>query len=175
VLLCKCPTDHVAEQIMQNLVQTRGLAFLAGSNTPARRRDAISNREYVTKIITAFAKQNTLAADQLPGLIAAIDVALSAAAGIGPAEPAPMTFSPAVSIKRAIKPNSIMCLDCGYEGKLLKRHLGVAHGLTPDAYRRRWGLKRDYSMTAPSYAVQRAALARSARLGKRKAPRPVAD
>jgi predicted transcriptional regulator len=121
-------------------------------------------REHVAKIVAAFAKRNTLTTDQLPDLIATVHAALVNA---GQAEPLPVDLVPAVPVRRSIKPNSITCLDCGYEGKLLKRHLTSAHRLTPDAYRLRWNLKSDYPMVAPTYAARRSELAISVGLGTR--------
>jgi predicted transcriptional regulator len=123
-------------------------------------------KQHVAKIVAAFAKRNILAADQLPGLIATVHGALSSAGGAEPAEP-PMELVPAVSVRRSIKPSSITCLDCGYEGQMLKRHLTTAHGLTPDAYRQRWSFKSDYPMVAPSYSARRSELAKAIGFGKR--------
>jgi predicted transcriptional regulator len=122
-------------------------------------------RERVAKIVAAFAKRNTLTTDQLPGLIATVHAALANAGGATPE--LPMDLVPAVSIRRSVRTNSITCLDCGYEGLMLRRHLTSAHGLTPEAYRQRWSLRSDYPMTAANYAARRSELAKSAGFGKR--------
>jgi len=75
---------------------------------------------------------------------------------------------PAVPIRHSVKASTVTCLDCGYEGRMLKRHLNVAHGLTPDAYRERWNLKPNYPVVAPNYAARRSELARSFGFGKRR-------
>jgi predicted transcriptional regulator len=125
------------------------------------------DKEHVARIVGAYVKQNTLAADQLPGLIATVHDALSTVGAPEPAEPIqPVKFVPAVPVRRSIQPNSITCLDCGVEKKSLKRHLATAHGLTPETYRLRWNLKSDYPVVAPSYAARRSELAKSFRLGK---------
>ena len=125
------------------------------------------NKEHVAKIVSAYARKNTVTADQLPAIIASVYAAL---AGVGGGEPpeSPKALVPAVPIRRSIQPNSITCLDCGYRGKMLKRHLQNAHGLTVEAYRERWGLKRDYPVVAPTYAARRSELAKAVGLGRRR-------
>lgn len=78
---------------------------------------------------------------------------------------------PAVAVRRSIRPESITCLDCGYQGAMLGRHVRGAHGLSPEEYRERWGLKSDYPMVAPAYARRRSELARTFGLGKRRGSR----
>ena len=123
--------------------------------------------EYVAKIVSAYAKRNQLPADQLPALIATVHAALSNIGSAGQPTPA-IGPEPAVPIRRSIQPDAITCLDCGYRGKMLKRHIMAAHQLTPDAYRERWGLKADYPMTAPNYAARRSEMAKSFGLGSRR-------
>ena len=79
------------------------------------------------------------------------------------AEPRP---EPAVSIRASVKPDYIVCLEDGKKLKMLKRYLATRYGLTPEAYRERWGLAKDYPMVAPNYAAQRRALAKSIGLGQ---------
>lgn len=125
------------------------------------------DREHVAKIVSAYAKRNTLAADLLPAVIATVHAALASIEGGGPPEPA-VAPEPAVTIRRSLQPNVITCLDCGYRGKMLKRHLMAAHQLSPNEYRRRWGLREDYPMTAPNYAARRSEMAKSFGLGARR-------
>src|SRR6185437_15865943 len=77
------------------------------------------------------------------------------------------TKKPAVPIKNSIRPDYIVCLEDGKKLKMLKRHLMTDYKLTPDAYRLRWGLKKDYPMVAPNYARQRSKLAKAIGLGKK--------
>ena len=84
-----------------------------------------------------------------------------------PAEEKP---EPAVSVRRSIQPDHLVCLICGRTQKLLKRHLAVEHELTPNQYREAFGLKPDYPMTAPNYAQQRRELAFRIGLGRPKKP-----
>jgi predicted transcriptional regulator len=122
-------------------------------------------RELVATIVAAYARNNSLQTDQLAALIAAVHAALAGIEGDGRSEP-PKPLTPAVPVRRSVTPSTVTCLDCGYEGKMLKRHLNNAHGLTPDAYRERWKLKPDYPVVAPDYAIRRSELARSFGLGK---------
>jgi predicted transcriptional regulator len=72
---------------------------------------------------------------------------------------------PAIPIKRSVTPNYIVCLEDGRQLSMLKRHLWTAFDMTPDHYRRRWGLPADYPMTAPNYAKKRSKIAKNAGLG----------
>lgn len=121
--------------------------------------------ENVALIVTSYVEHNSLPANQLPGLIAEIHTALDrlAKGGSATGEPAP---TPAVDPKRSVKPDHIICLEDGKRFKSLKRHLGAQHGMTPDEYRRKWDLPRDYPMVAPNYASARSELARSIGLGR---------
>ncbi len=72
---------------------------------------------------------------------------------------------PAVSIRRSITPDYIVCLEDGKRLKMLKRHLKTAYDMTPDDYRAKWNLPADYPMVAPKYAEQRRKLAKKIGLG----------
>ncbi len=114
-------------------------------------------------IVGAHVANNPIAVTDLPGLIAAVHLAL---ATLGPEEPAPKP-NPAVPIKQSVTPDYIICLEDGTEHKMLKRHLKTAHGMTPDDYRKRWGLPRDYPIVAPNYAKRRSQLAKKIGLGRK--------
>ena len=73
---------------------------------------------------------------------------------------------PAVPIEESLRDDALVCLEDGLEFQSLKRHLRVKYNLTPDAYREKWGLPRDYPMVAPDYAKRRSALAKRSGLGK---------
>ncbi len=87
-------------------------------------------------------------------------------ATVGTEEAAPKP-KPAVPIKQSVKPDYIVCLEDGKKLKMLKRHLKTAYNMTPDDYRKRWGLPSDYPMVAPNYAKQRRALAKKIGLGRK--------
>ncbi|MBF0871920.1 MucR family transcriptional regulator [Gluconobacter japonicus] len=114
-------------------------------------------------IVAAYLSQNELSADQLPALIRSVHDALAAPATPEPvAEEAPI---PAVNPKRSVFPDYIICLEDGKKLKMLRRHLKTAYNMTPEEYRARWGLPREYPMVAPSYSEKRSSLAREIGLG----------
>ena len=82
-----------------------------------------------------------------------------------PAEPVKKT--PAVPVKKSVTSDAIVCLECGKQQKMLKRHLFTAHGTTPDEYRAKWQLGYDYPMIAPAYAEMRQAIAKKIGLGRK--------
>lgn len=120
---------------------------------------------HVADIVTAHVSNNAVAPNDLSGLIQSVHGAL---AGLGaPVEPVEEKRTPAVSVRASIKSDAITCLDCGTKIKVLKRHLSSEHGLTPEDYRARWKLPRDYPMVAPDYTARRKELALSLGLGRK--------
>ena len=126
-----------------------------------------------TSIVAAYVAHNAVPAGDLNRLIASTHDAL---AGLG-RRPEPVAEAPVppVPIKRTVTPDHIISLEDGKPYKTLRRHL-AGRGLTPEAYRAKWGLPRDYPMTAANYAAQRSQLAKAAGLGasRRKHPLPEA-
>ncbi len=120
--------------------------------------------ELTSKIVAAHVSHNAVPTTDLPGLMATVHQAL-ATAGTEEAAGRPKS---AVPIKQSIKPEYIVCLEDGKKHKMLKRHLMTAHGMTPDEYRERWGLPRDYPMVAPNYAAMRSKLAKKIGLGRKR-------
>ena len=114
-------------------------------------------------IVAAHVSNNSVAVNDLPLLIQNVHQALATISSAASA-PEPRQ-DPAVSIRSSIKPDYIVCLEDGKKLKMLKRHLMTHYGLTPDDYRRKWGLAADYPMVAPNYAEQRRTLAKSIGLG----------
>jgi predicted transcriptional regulator len=124
--------------------------------------------ELTSEIVTAFVSNNTIAAGDVPGLISNVFRSLNgldAAAAEKPAE----ALTPAVPIKRSIATDYLVCLEDGKRQRTLKRHLASRHNMTPDEYRRRWGLPANYPMVAPAYAAKRSELAKSLGLGRKPA------
>ena len=115
-----------------------------------------------TTIVAAHVAHNVVPVGDLSKLIQQVFEALANASA---SSAAPEKPQPAVSIKRSITPDYIVCLEDGKKLKMLKRHLKTSYGLTPDEYRERWGLAADYPMVAPNYAAQRSALAKKIGLG----------
>lgn len=126
--------------------------------------------ELTAHIVSAYVAKNRLPASDLGGLIASV---ASSIGGISqPAEPAAPPPTPAVNPRRSVTPDYIICLEDGKKFKSLKRHIGVHFGLTPEAYRAKWGLPVDYPMVAPNYAASRSQLAKSIGLGRKAEPEP---
>jgi len=118
-----------------------------------------------TEIVAAHVSNNTVALSDLPQLINQV---YSSLANIGTAPAAvPPRPQPAVSIKKSVQPDYIVCLEDGKKLKMLKRHLKTAYNMSPESYRERWGLPSDYPMVAPNYARQRSRLAKEIGLGTR--------
>ena len=123
-------------------------------------------------IVAAYVGGNTVAATEVPALIRQVHRALAAVDGPPDAElVAPK--KPAVSVKRSIAPDHLVCLEDGRKFKSLKRHLRTKYDMSPEDYRAKWNLLRDYPMVAPNYAKARSELAKSMGLGQggRKPPR----
>ncbi len=117
-----------------------------------------------TEIVAGHLCNNKVPTNDIPALIKQIYEALALVSGrAAPAE----RLQPAVSIRKSITPDHIICLEDGKKLRMLKRHLKPSYNLTPDEYRERWGLPADYPMVAPNYAAQRSALAKKIGLGTR--------
>ncbi|MER8880011.1 MucR family transcriptional regulator [Mesorhizobium sp. M0684] len=129
----------------------------------ADRRDA-ELIELTADIVAAFAQNNSVPVAGLPDLIASVNSALSALRKPAVVEAPAQT--PAVNPKRSVFRDYIISLENGRQFKSMKRHLGLL-GMTPDEYRSKWGLARDYPMVAPNYAAQRSELAKSIGLGRK--------
>lgn len=115
-------------------------------------------------VVSAYVSNNPIPASDLAGLIATVHSALSGLSGKAIEEEKP---EPAVNPKRSVKPNQVVCLECGKGFKSLKRHIGSYHKLTPEEYRAKWDLPADYPMVAPEYAEQRSSLAKAMGLGRK--------
>ena len=116
-----------------------------------------------TLIVSAYISKNRLAVADLPSLLSTVSSALANAGGPAPVAPQ----EPAANLRRLVTGGAILCAECGKRFKSIKRHLGTAHGLTPSAYRAKWGLKKDHPMVAPDYAAARSAMAKSIGLGQK--------
>jgi predicted transcriptional regulator len=117
----------------------------------------------VTKIISSYVSHHNLGPEQIPELINLVHRTMD---NLGKPVEAPSTLSPAVPIRRSVQKDAVVCLDCGWRGKMLRRHLSTRHGLSGDEYLRRWKLASDHPLTAPNYSEQRSALAKELGLGR---------
>lgn len=118
-------------------------------------------------IVSAYVSNNTVPTNDLAALIGDVHQALVKAA-VGAAEPPKEELKPAVSIRRSVTPDHIICLEDGKKFKSLKRHLRTHYDLSPEEYREKWGLQPDYPMVAPNYAAARSELAKKMGLGQRR-------
>ena len=117
-------------------------------------------------IVAAYVANNTVPAGQVPEVINTVYNSLTSLDGGSEATAEPA--KPAVSIRRSITPEFIVCLEDGKKLKMLKRHLRAAYDMSPEEYRVKWGLPADYPMVAPNYAAQRSEFAKKIGLGRKK-------
>jgi predicted transcriptional regulator len=118
-----------------------------------------------TKIVKGYVRHHTVAAGQLSDLITTVHQAIGQLGQ--PVQPEEVRV-PAVSIRRSVHQDYVICLDCGYRGKTLRRHISTRHGLSRDEYLRRWGLQSDHPLTAPAYSERRSQLAKTLGLGRKR-------
>ena len=121
--------------------------------------------EMTAGIVSAYVGNNMVAATDLPILIQSVHQALSGVStGVAEADATPK--EPAVSVKKSITPDYLVCLEDGRKFKSLKRHLRTKYNLSPEDYRAKWALAKDYPMVAPNYARARSDLAKQMGLGQ---------
>jgi predicted transcriptional regulator len=128
--------------------------------------DPAALAEMTSEVVAAYVAQNHIQASELPNLIASVHAAFG---GLGkPVEPAVSAEppKPAVPVRKSITDDYLISLEDGRKLKSMKRYLAKL-GMTPDEYRAKWGLPKDYPMVAPAYAAHRSALAKSLGLGRR--------
>ena len=127
-----------------------------------------------TKIVGRYLRNHTVGASELPELITTVHRSLRELGRQAPVEEA---LTPAVSVRQSVRHDYVVCLDCGYRGKTLRRHISSRHGLGRDEYLKRWGLQPDHPLTAPAYSERRSTLAKQLGLGRKpkadEAPAPI--
>jgi len=123
--------------------------------------------DLAAEIVSAYVSNNSVRPSELPNLIADVHRALNSTHA-GTIEPEPEPLNPAVNPKRSVFPDYIVCLEDGMKFKSLKRHLRTHHEMSPEEYREKWSLPRDYPMVAPNYAAARSALAKKMGLGQQR-------
>lgn len=120
-----------------------------------------------TRIVSAYVSANALPTALVPALISQVHGALVSL--VTPrSKVVPVVLAPAVTVKKSVTPDFLICLEDGKRFKSLKRHLATNYDMTPDQYRAKWGLPADYPMVAPNYSITRSLLAKSSGLGKSK-------
>ena len=123
-----------------------------------------SNRLLTAKIVGSYLRHHKIGASELPDLIVIVHGSLG---GLGQQPLAEEALTPAVSVRRSVRHDYVVCLDCGYRAQMLRRHISSRHGLSGDEYRRRWGLRPDHPLTAPAYSEHRSTLAKQLGLGRK--------
>src|SRR6201984_1897159 len=143
-----------------------------------------TNPHSTAVIVSSYVRHHTLRPEQLSDLIIAVHRALS---HLGQPIQTEEVLTPAVSVRRSVHHDYVVCLDCGYRGKMLQRHISTRHALNRGEYLKRWGLRNDHPLTAPAYSERRSTLAKALGLGRTPkaavlpavtltaAPRPVED
>jgi predicted transcriptional regulator len=133
------------------------------------------HRPLTAKIVGSYLRHHTIGATQLPDLIATVHRSLRE---LGRQAPVEEVLTPAVSVRQSVRHDYVVCLECGYRGKTLRRHISTRHGLSRAEYLRRWGLQPDHPLTATAYSERRSSLAKQLGLGRKPkteaalAPRP---
>ena len=117
-----------------------------------------------TKIVGSYLRHHTVGASELPNLITSVHRALTEVVRPNPPE---VPLIPAVSVRQSVRQDYVVCLDCGYRGKTLRRHISGRHGLSANEYLKRWGLRQDHPLTAPAYSARRSTLAKQLGLGRK--------
>lgn len=128
-----------------------------------------ANLRPITKIIASYVGNHVLAPDQLSALITTVERTVRQ---LGAPVAAEASRTPAVPVKRSVQHDQVVCLECGFRGQTLRRHLGSRHGLQIAEYLRRWQLAGDHPLTAPAYSERRSVMAKELGLGRRRGRRP---
>ena len=123
--------------------------------------------ELTAAIVSAYVSNNSVQAGDLSSLIGQVHSALTRVSS-GHADAPNEPLKPAVSVKKSITPDHIVCLEDGKKFKSLKRHLRTQYNMTPEQYRDKWSLAPDYPMVAPNYAAARSQLAKQMGLGQQR-------
>lgn len=128
--------------------------------------EQLGHIDLTAEIVGAYVSHNRLSQAELFHLIGSVHAALRSLGGEPKVQPQPLV--PAVSIKKSVTPDWIISLEDGRKFKSIRRHLKAAYGITPDEYRRKWGLPHDYPMVAPNYSEARSAMAKTREFGRKK-------
>ena len=115
-------------------------------------------------MVSSYVRHHTLRPEQLSDLITTVHHALGQ---LGQPVQAEEVLVPAVSVRRSVHQDYVVCLDCGYRGKTLRRHISTRHGLSRDEYRKRWGLRSAHPLTAPAYSERRSTMAKALGFGRK--------
>src|SRR6516165_3608425 len=130
-----------------------------------------SNPHLTAKIVVSYVRHHRLVPDQLADVITSVHQAIGQ---VGQPPGPDEVLTPAVSARRSVRRDYVICLDCGHRGKTLARHIATRHGLSGNEYRQRWGLRSNHPLTAPTYSERRATLEKELGLGRKSAAKVAA-
>src|SRR5271156_5087810 len=116
------------------------------------------------KIVRNYVRHHTVEVGGLSDLITTVHRALGE---LGQPNHPEEVRTPAVPVRRSVHQDYVVCLDCGYRGTTLRRHISTRHGLSRDEYLKRWALRNDHPLTAPAYSERRSILAKELGLGRK--------
>jgi predicted transcriptional regulator len=117
----------------------------------------------VTKIIASYMSHHNVSPEQIPELIGLVHRTFGTLGKSDEPQGLPM---PAVPLRRSVQRDAVVCLECGWKGKMLRRHLTTRHAISGEQYLKRWSLPGDHPLTAPTYSEQRSSLAKELGLGR---------
>jgi predicted transcriptional regulator len=117
-----------------------------------------------SKIVRSYVKYHTVEAGEVSALIKSVHGALSQ---LGRPNQPEEVLTPAVPVRQSVRHEYVVCLDCGYRAKMLRRHIVTQHRLSQDEYLKRWGLRTDHPLTAPAYSEQRSTMAKAVGFGRK--------
>jgi predicted transcriptional regulator len=123
------------------------------------------------RIVAAYVRNNHLSPAELPIVIKDVHATLGSLAP-SQLQDAPSQQKPAVSVRKSVTPDYIVCLEDGKKLKMLKRYLRTKYRMSPEEYRAKWGLPADYPLVAPNYAARRSEFAKQIGLGRRSTSPP---
>jgi predicted transcriptional regulator len=147
------------EYISVMLLSPRNRGLIMPEDQPSKAVDL----GLAAKVVTAYVSRNQIASGELPALIQTIYQSLQQ---LGKSVEPIAERTPAVSIRRSVHRDYVICLDCGWRGHMLRRHLMTRHGLSAEQYRARWSLRPEHQLTAPEYSERRSAMAKRLGLGR---------
>jgi len=116
------------------------------------------------RIVRSYVQHHTVGTGQVSELITSVHRALGQLGRLAQPEE---VLTPAVSVRQSVRQDYVVCLDCGYRARTLRRHISTRHSLNPDEYLKRWGLRRDHPLTAPAYSEQHSTMAKKLGFGRK--------
>jgi len=121
-------------------------------------------RHLVSKIVASYVKHHSVGPGELSSLITSVYRSLNS---VGKTIAPPESREPAVPVKRSVQRDYVVCLECGFRGQVIRRHIHERHGLDLAGYRARWKLRDDHPIVAPAYSQRRSAIAKQIGLGRK--------